>query len=124
MITGDAVGDVMFYGQGAGKLATASAVVSDIIEAVTDKEIRYPFSYEIKEGFALLPYEETEANYLVRVSKNSEYNIEKISELSDKETRIMEIRDDEIAFISEKMKSGKLDSELAGMEVIKKLRIC
>lgn len=32
-VTGNMVGDVMFYGKGAGKLATASAVVSDVIEA-------------------------------------------------------------------------------------------
>ncbi len=32
MVTGDATGDVLFYGKGAGKLPTASAVVSDIIE--------------------------------------------------------------------------------------------
>lgn len=32
MVKGDAIGDVMFYGQGAGKLPTASAVVGDIID--------------------------------------------------------------------------------------------
>jgi len=32
LITGDNVGDVMFYGPGAGKLPTASAVVGDIID--------------------------------------------------------------------------------------------
>lgn len=32
MVNGNAIGDVMFYGRGAGKLPTASAVVSDIIE--------------------------------------------------------------------------------------------
>ena len=31
-ITGDAVGDLMFYGRGAGQLPTASAVWSDILE--------------------------------------------------------------------------------------------
>jgi homoserine dehydrogenase len=31
-ITGDAVGDLMFYGRGAGQLPTASAVWSDIVE--------------------------------------------------------------------------------------------
>ncbi len=34
MVKGDAIGDVMFYGRGAGSLPTASAVVSDIIDAV------------------------------------------------------------------------------------------
>ncbi len=33
LVSGDMVGEVMFYGPGAGKLPTASAVVSDIIEA-------------------------------------------------------------------------------------------
>ena len=32
MVTGDSVGDVMFYGKGAGKMATASAVVADIMD--------------------------------------------------------------------------------------------
>ncbi|MDL2293081.1 homoserine dehydrogenase [Ruminococcaceae bacterium OttesenSCG-928-D13] len=34
VIEGDMVGEVMFYGQGAGKLPTASAVVGDVIEAL------------------------------------------------------------------------------------------
>ena len=32
LVRGDAVGDVLLYGQGAGKLATASAVVGDVID--------------------------------------------------------------------------------------------
>ncbi len=32
MVTGDTVGDVMFYGKGAGKMPTASAVVADVID--------------------------------------------------------------------------------------------
>lgn len=40
-LTGDAVGDVMLYGRGAGSLPTASAVVSDIIFAATHNEIKY-----------------------------------------------------------------------------------
>lgn len=34
MVRGDAIGDVVFYGKGAGKLPTASAVVADVIDAV------------------------------------------------------------------------------------------
>lgn len=37
MVEGDAVGPVMFYGLGAGKMPTASAVVADIMEAVKSK---------------------------------------------------------------------------------------
>ncbi len=34
LVRGDATGDVVFYGKGAGKLPTASAVVADVIDAV------------------------------------------------------------------------------------------
>ena len=34
MIKGDMLGDVVFYGKGAGKLPTASAVVADVIDAL------------------------------------------------------------------------------------------
>ncbi|MDO4174397.1 MAG: homoserine dehydrogenase [Eubacteriales bacterium] len=40
MVTGDMLGDSMFYGQGAGKLATASAVVADMIDCVRHNKKR------------------------------------------------------------------------------------
>ena len=35
-VTGNAIGDAMFYGRGAGKLPTASAVVADVIDIAKD----------------------------------------------------------------------------------------
>lgn len=40
MIRGNAVGDVMFYGRGAGKLPTASAVVGDVVDCVLHSDRR------------------------------------------------------------------------------------
>ncbi len=40
IVNGDAVGDVLFYGPGAGKLPTASAVVADIIDCAKHLEAR------------------------------------------------------------------------------------
>ena len=40
-VTGDAVGDVMLYGRGAGALPTGSAIVSDVIYAATHTEHKY-----------------------------------------------------------------------------------
>ena len=37
-ITGNAIGDAMFYGRGAGKLPTASAVVADVIDAAKHRD--------------------------------------------------------------------------------------
>ena len=52
MVRGDAVGDVMFYGRGAGKLPTASAVVADIIDAVKHMVARKYLSWApAEEGY-------------------------------------------------------------------------
>ena len=43
-VVGDNVGELMFYGKGAGDLPTGSAIVSDIVYAATrEKHRRYPF---------------------------------------------------------------------------------
>lgn len=41
-VTGDAVGDTMFYGQGAGELPTASAVVGDVMDAARNMLFSVP----------------------------------------------------------------------------------
>ncbi len=41
LVTGDFVGDVMFYGRGAGSLPTASAIIGDIIEIA--RSVDQPF---------------------------------------------------------------------------------
>ena len=40
MVDGNATGEVMFYGKGAGKLATASAVVADMLDSIEHKDNR------------------------------------------------------------------------------------
>lgn len=43
MVNGSATGDVMFYGKGAGKLPTASAVVADVLDIVKHDGLGAPF---------------------------------------------------------------------------------
>lgn len=40
MVDGNATGEVMFYGKGAGKLATASAVVADMLDSIEHRDSR------------------------------------------------------------------------------------
>ncbi len=40
MVTGDSTGDVMFYGKGAGKMPTASAVVADVLDCAKHLKTR------------------------------------------------------------------------------------
>ena len=68
-VRGNAIGEAMFYGQGAGSLPTASAVVSDIIDASRDI-VNNTFGrvrctcYEQK---SFCPMEKTESSYYVRL---------------------------------------------------------
>ena len=45
-VTGNAIGDVMFYGRGAGKLPTASAVVADVIDAARHRDAKKRMVWE------------------------------------------------------------------------------
>lgn len=68
-IRGDAVGDAMFYGRGAGSLPTASAVCADIMEAA--REIAHHSSSHILctcfEEKRISPISETESPYYIRL---------------------------------------------------------
>ncbi len=56
MVCGDAIGDVMFYGRGAGRLPTASAVVADVIDAVKHRKAPKTAAWAAhKEGFVMPP---------------------------------------------------------------------
>ena len=68
LVRGDATGDVVFYGKGAGKLPTASAVVADIIDCVrhlkSDRKILY---WEDAKPDYVQPWEDTPQDLFVRV---------------------------------------------------------
>ncbi|HEY8418012.1 MAG TPA: homoserine dehydrogenase [Limnochordales bacterium] len=65
-VRGDAVGELMFYGRGAGSLPTGSAVVADLIDAV--RRLRYGGSSRLRPPEARLPIkpiEQTVSRYYV-----------------------------------------------------------
>ncbi len=71
-VRGDIVGDTLFYGRGAGKDATASAVLSDVADAALDlkfgtKHRLPPFVPHDREG-TVLPIAEVVSRYFVRLS--------------------------------------------------------
>ncbi len=67
LVRGDAVGDVMFYGRGAGKLPTASAVVADIVDCVKHLEARKYLSWEHVEDNFLTDHREDTVKMYVRI---------------------------------------------------------
>lgn len=66
-VKGDAIGDVMFYGRGAGKLPTASAVVADIIDAVKHLQARKYLSWEDADSSYICDHRDETIRMYVRV---------------------------------------------------------
>jgi homoserine dehydrogenase len=71
-VRGDIVGDTLFYGRGAGKDATASAVLSDLADAALDlkfgtKHRLPPFVPHERDG-AVAPIDEVVSRYFVRLN--------------------------------------------------------
>ena len=67
LVKGNAIGDVMFYGQGAGKLPTASAVVADVIDIVRNIDRNNQVMWDVSEDEVLVDIADTETAYFVRV---------------------------------------------------------
>ncbi len=65
VVRGRTVGTIMFYGSGAGKLPTANAVVSDIVEIAGHLSDHIPFGWSAEKQ-ALTPVEEQNFSYFIR----------------------------------------------------------
>ena len=71
LVEGDAIGETMFYGKGAGKLPTASAVVADVIDCAKHKNARkYLFWSNEKDNF-LCDFKEMESSFYLRLENKN-----------------------------------------------------
>ncbi|WP_104713730.1 homoserine dehydrogenase [Helicobacter cetorum] len=73
-IVGDKVGETLYYGAGAGGEATASAVISDIIEIAREKS-SLMLGFECPQSLPLKPQESIESAYYVRLLVNDEKGV-------------------------------------------------
>jgi len=89
-ITGDSVGEVLLYGQGAGREATASAVMGDILECARDGSFKPHYSWGAEIKGRVLPYDERKCRYFVREGENA---------LITEETTLRELNADSTAVI-------------------------
>ena len=68
MVRGDCVGDVVFYGKGAGKLPTASAVVADIVDCCKHLKARRFLFWADGDGSNIIDYRDSVSAMYIRVS--------------------------------------------------------
>lgn len=115
-VKGDGVGDVIFYGRGAGKMPTASAVIGDIIDALKHNERILAISWEeAHDKSFLLDYKQAQTAMYVRVKgENIDSMKSGFSKMFGKLIFIERANrpDDELAFITPVMKEADIDENL------------
>ena len=121
LVKGNMVGDVMFYGQGAGKLATASAVVSDVIEEAKHVHVNMKTLWE-HEKLNLMPLDEVTSKFFVRVHGGREEVEKEAATAFGKITPVDVGYTDEFAFVTEEMTEGAYNKAADALSVINKIR--
>ncbi|MFG6393560.1 MAG: homoserine dehydrogenase [Lachnospiraceae bacterium] len=122
LVKGNMAGDVMFYGQGAGKLATASAVVSDIIEAAKHPGINIKTIWD-NQKLEIVPFKENISKFFVRVSGTKAENETKVKEAFGNVIPVEAGYSDEYAFITEEITEGTYASAEKSLgNIINKIR--
>lgn len=99
VVDANAVGQASFFGPGAGKLPTASAVVSDIIECVKNEDLDEPILWQDSDSSIVINHTEGSFSFFIRAKKSDEI-ISKVSSLLP--VKSFELND-EILFISDEI---------------------
>ncbi len=122
LVRGDAVGDVCFYGPGAGKLPTASAVVADIIDCAKHTERKKIFGWGAGDEDYVVDYKSTiKMPFYVRAKAGC----------NDITGRFADVKflsrqgqpSDEVAFITDIMTENDLADKLKNIHVINTIKV-
>lgn len=120
VVSGNAIGEAMFYGPGAGKLPTASAVVADVIDIVKHIDSNRKISWKINGEDNCYNPSLVETSFFIRVKADDINNLKETvyKVFGDIEFVSVdkELEKDEIAFVTRKVQEGLI------LEHIEKLK--
>lgn len=129
LVRGDATGDVVFYGKGAGKLPTASAVVADILDCARHMTERKDFGWESGTDNYVVDYTELETALYVRAETSDKEKSEKDIVSVFGKAEILEragAPENEIAFVTPWASEKELEAKLktvSSLNVLSKIRV-
>lgn len=121
-VHGNMLGDAMFYGSGAGKLPTASAVVADVVEEAKNLHENIATNWS-DEPMTLKPMDEVEGRFFVRIKGVTEAQ----AEAAFGKIQVVKVASlpDEFGFITESMKQGEYKEKISSLngEVLAMVRV-
>lgn len=119
LVRGDAIGDVVFYGKGAGKMPTASAVVADVIDCAKHMERKKFFGWQDSEPGYVADYLDNITSFYIRgTTQNAAAAIARINSLFGDVQMLTRANapEGEFAFATDPLSERELDKKLALIE--------
>ena len=130
MVRGDCTGDVVFYGKGAGKLPTASAVVADVIDCCKHLKTRKYLFWTDGDSSSVIDYKDSVSSFYIRVkSDDKDAALQSTKELFGNISPIaLDEYEGECAFVTEPLKYSDAENYVKaladkGYETLSMLRI-
>lgn len=123
-VRGNVLGDIMFYGSGAGKLPTASAVVSDVVEAARYINSNIDMAWDEKE-LELAGVENATCRFFVRVAGGVDEKLAAVKAVfGDVDTITIDTAENEFGFLTSKMTEKSFSESLNKIpEIIGTIRV-
>lgn len=122
-VKGNMVGDLMFYGSGAGKLPTASAVVGDVVAAAKNLNVNVPIIWD-SEKLELADIKEASQRFFVRLSGDKAANEAKVSAAFGNVDVVDAGIDGEYAFITSAVTEGDFAKKAEELgNVVSRIRV-
>ena len=117
-VHGNVLGDAMFYGSGAGKLPTASAVVADVVDMVKHQSTNIYIDWK-PEKIELLDYKDNVNAFFVRTTSDQTTIAAAFGDV----TYTQKVADGEIGFTTEAMTEAEFEEKSAKIEVVNRIRL-
>ncbi len=122
LVKGDCTGDVMFYGKGAGKLPTASAVVADVVDCAKHLKARKRIFWTDSDGSQVASYKDSKTAMYIRVAGKGE-----MAQSLFPDSDIMKA-DGNTVLMTQEYKFGEIEDKIAklnenGEKVLSAIRI-
>lgn len=125
LVRGDATGDVVFYGKGAGKLPTASAVVSDIIVASKMGNTSKSLHWEDSDSSFVIDYKLLSNKFYIRAFADDIKAAEKKATELFGEIKLLTRKNqlsNELAFITTAINEQALENAIGEFEKTAKIK--
>ncbi len=117
-VRGNVLGDAMFYGSGAGKLPTASAVVADVVDMVKHQHTNIYIDWS-QEKLEIVDYKDSVNAFFVRTASDKAA----VEAAFGNVEYVENVEAGEIGFVTGEMTESDFEEKSAKIEVLNRIRL-